>query len=130
MMKRIIMILWITCFGMVCLSPDLAMAERMINIPVDLKGEKVGDSQILRLPDGSKIEVKKIVIYDNVPIRDNIFGECEVKIYDKDGRLQEGNAYIIMNPAEGRLVGDEVKIPARLRFLPVPAPRDGKKVPK
>ncbi len=97
---------------------DSTAAERLISIPTGSRFERVGDVESLRLPDGSRIEMKRITIRDNAPIRDNIFGECEVKFYDQAGRLQEGKGYLIMNPAEGKLEGKKVKIPVTIRFVP------------
>lgn len=118
MMKRIVMVLCTVCFGVGYLITDSMAAERLIRIPTGSRFEKVGDVDSLRLPDGSRIEMKRIAIRDNAPIQDNIFGECEVKFYDPSGRVQEGKGYLIMNPAEGKLEGKKVKIPVSIRFVP------------
>lgn len=118
MKKKIFIMLGIICFGVACVYTDSIATERFIHIPIDSRVEKVGDFWSLKLPDGSKAEIRRILIYDNHPIRDNILGECVVKFLDKDGRVQEGIGYIIMNPAEGKLMRNKVKIPVRIRFIP------------
>jgi len=62
--------------------------------------------------------MKTISIYDNVPIRDNIFGECEIRFYDQTGKVQEGKGYLIIDPAKGKLEGKKIKVPFDIKFLP------------
>ncbi len=119
MMKRILAVVFVVCCGAGYSVTDSMAAERIINIPTASRFEKVGEFQGLRLPDGSRVEMRRVLIHDGTPIKDNVFGECEAKFYDQAGRVQEGKGYLIMDPAEGKLEGGKVKIPVKLRFVPV-----------
>lgn len=92
-------------------------SERLINIPREMRAERIGDIHMIRMPDGTRLEIGRMTIKDG-PIADNIIGEVEMKHYDPAGKLQEGKGYIIVNPAEGRLVGDAVKMPVTIKFIP------------
>lgn len=118
MMKQIAIILGVVGLTVFGFSTDSMTAERIINIPRETMVERIKDLQIVRLTDGSRLEIGRTVVYDNVPIRDNIVGECEVKFYDSTGKLQEGKGYVIINPAQGKLKGDIVEVPVIIRFLP------------
>ena len=106
--------------GICLLYSNSIATERLFNITTGVKFEKVGNFQILKFPDGTKAEINisKIVIYDNVPIKDHIYGEFEMRFYDSQGNLQEGKGYLILKPSQGKLKSNTVKIPYTIKFIP------------
>lgn len=121
-MKKIVTTLFLTSLSIVWLLSTNTMAtERLINIPVGSRVEKVGDYEIIRFSDGSKVEINKktTIIYDNKAIKDNIYGECKMRFHDQAGKLQEGIGYLILNPSQGKLKGGTVTIPTTIKFIPI-----------